>query len=309
MNRIGFSVTAKRGSVYLALTPDVRATAGAPKSRGDEGISSPPPRLRSAASGRRRSSHRDGYHGSFASHACTANLDSDAALPRGGRRDFKIDDRLDSEDSEHWHPKTASEQTRQVLDALQAILAARPDAESRLFPFTSQQIARFWTRSLKRAGVRYSKPHTLRHAFASILLSRGCPVLYLVKAGGWKDATTPLRVYAKWVPGSDPALGSTQPAQQADPSQPGLDGKSAPLLLDHGPDWSRRALHDEVPAARPGDRAVHARGNRARSLLEERGHARAGRVRGRAAGRAVPRPLAPGSPGAMPPGRVVWTGP
>jgi integrase len=45
----------------------------------------------------------------------------------------------------------------------------------------------------------YRKPHALRHAFASILLSRGANLLYVTKAGGWSNATTLLKVYSKWI--------------------------------------------------------------------------------------------------------------
>jgi integrase len=214
-----------------------------------------------------------------------------------------------AENRPHWHPKTATEGTCRVLEGLQAIMLARPDAENRLFPFTSQQVARLWTRTLKRAGVRYSKPHTLRHAFASILLSRGAPVLYLVNAGGWKDATTPLRVYAKWVPGDDPALGSTPPAQQADLGQSERDANSVALLPDRGPDWPPGALPHEVSISRRAHRPLHARGERDRGLLEECGVARTGGLHRRAAGRAVPGPVSLAAAVPRAPACVVWTPP
>jgi integrase len=57
---------------------------------------------------------------------------------------------------------------------------------------------RTWRRILKASGVRYRKPHTARHSFASILLSRNAPLTYIQKAGGWKSATVLLGTYAKW---------------------------------------------------------------------------------------------------------------
>src|SRR5260370_22654030 len=56
-----------------------------------------------------------------------------------------------------------------------------------------------WKRALLKSGVRYRKPHNLRHAFASILLSRGANILEVQEAGGWSSAAVLLRVYAKWI--------------------------------------------------------------------------------------------------------------
>lgn len=54
-------------------------------------------------------------------------------------------------------------------------------------------------RALLKSGVRYRKPHNLRHAFASILISRGANILEVQEAGGWSSAAVLLRVYAKWI--------------------------------------------------------------------------------------------------------------
>ena len=193
-----------------------------------------------------------------------------------------------AEETWAWSPSRADLGTRYVLDALAGLAAKLPDDDGRIFPFSTQQVGRLWTRTLKQANVRYSKPHTLRHTFASVLLSRGAPVLYVVKAGGWKDATTPLRVYAKWVPGADATPGSAQPAQQTDLIQAEPDANNAPLLAHPPAGEPLRALPGEVPAARGGHRPLHARGDADRSVLEERGLARPGRVRGRAPRRPVP---------------------
>jgi len=39
----------------------------------------------------------------------------------------------------------------------------------------------------------------LRHTFASTLLSRNAPLLYVQRQGGWKSATVLLHAYARWV--------------------------------------------------------------------------------------------------------------
>lgn len=58
---------------------------------------------------------------------------------------------------------------------------------------------RLWKQILNAAKVPYRKPHALRHSFASIMLSRGANLLYVVRAGGWTNATTLLKVYSKWI--------------------------------------------------------------------------------------------------------------
>jgi integrase len=48
--------------------------------------------------------------------------------------------------------------------------------------------------------VRYRSPEQLRHAFASTMLSRNAPLLYVQQQGGWRSAGVLLRVYARWMP-------------------------------------------------------------------------------------------------------------
>src|SRR5260370_40203007 len=55
-----------------------------------------------------------------------------------------------------------------------------------------------WKRALLKSGVRYRKPHNLRHAFAAILLSRGANILEVQEAGGWSSPAGRLRRHAKW---------------------------------------------------------------------------------------------------------------
>jgi hypothetical protein len=71
-----------------------------------------------------------------------------------------------------------------------------------------------WARVLKAAGIaRYRPPETLRHSWASILLSRGAPLLAIVRAGGWRNARVLLDVYARWIPEATLGLESATPAQ------------------------------------------------------------------------------------------------
>ncbi len=103
------------------------------------------------------------------------------------------------EDRPDWRPERAGIEARRVLDGLAVLAATAPDPEARLWPFTRVHLARTWQRILKAARVPYRKPHALRHTFASILLSRGAPLLYVQKVGGWKSPQTLLDTYAKWI--------------------------------------------------------------------------------------------------------------
>lgn len=81
-------------------------------------------------------------------------------------------------------------------------------------PYSVAKLRVVWARVLKAAGItRYRPPETLRHSWASILLSRGAPLLAIVRAGGWRNARVLLDVYAKWVP--EATLGVQDPATQA----------------------------------------------------------------------------------------------
>lgn len=64
---------------------------------------------------------------------------------------------------------------------------------------------RLWRRVIAKAGVRYRSPEQFRHTFASTMLSRNAPLLYVQKQGGWKSTTVMLSVYARWLPGPDAA--------------------------------------------------------------------------------------------------------
>ena len=57
---------------------------------------------------------------------------------------------------------------------------------------------------LHRAGVRYRVPEMLRHTFASTLLSRNAPLLYVQKQGVWTSAAVVLHYYSAWMPESPP---------------------------------------------------------------------------------------------------------
>jgi integrase len=86
-------------------------------------------------------------------------------------------------------------------------------------------ILRAWKRALRAAGVRYRAPEQLRHTFASALLSRNAPLLYVQGQGGWRAATVLLRAYARWMPQDFGGLAGaplerTETRPDATPAQP-----------------------------------------------------------------------------------------
>jgi integrase len=110
------------------------------------------------------------------------------------------------EDVAAWRPGAAGDLT--ILDRLAVLVAVAPDAASPIFPSPTRPLEpladttrqRTWEKAIKLAGVRYRKMDALRHSFASILLSRGAPLLYVQRQGGWKGAAVLLGTYAKWMP-------------------------------------------------------------------------------------------------------------
>jgi integrase len=95
-----------------------------------------------------------------------------------------------------------------VLDGLRGLKVLPADPEGRLWNMSSTKFDLLWKRALKRAGLAFRKPHTLRHTFASVLLSRGGNVFAIQEAGGWRSATVLLAVYAKWV--KEATVGNTE---------------------------------------------------------------------------------------------------
>jgi integrase len=80
-------------------------------------------------------------------------------------------------------------------------------------PLDEQWLHRVWRHVLTKASVRYREPEQLRHTFASTLLSRNAPLLYVAQQGGLKTAGVLLEHYARWMPQA-----ATQPV--ATPAQP-----------------------------------------------------------------------------------------
>jgi len=108
-----------------------------------------------------------------------------------------------------WAPG-ATAASREVLEALRRLPVTATDPEAFLFagvagpaePMGQMELARLWRRALLAAGVRYRPPEQLRHTWASAMLSRNAPLLYVQAQGGWRSAAVLLRVYARWLPQS-----------------------------------------------------------------------------------------------------------
>ena len=122
-----------------------------------------------------------------------------------------------ADQTSEWRPGT-TENARLVVAALRR-LTVRPldDPEAFVFgrghaPLSSVELHRRWRRTLTAAKVRYREPEQLRHTFASTMLSRNAPLLYVQGQGGWRSASVLLRVYARWMPDASPACVQGQPS-------------------------------------------------------------------------------------------------
>jgi integrase len=148
-----------------------------------------------------------------------------------------------ADDTPEWRP-AATSATRRVIQGLRR-LPARLDPEAFIFqrneqPWSPTEVGRSWRRCLLAAGVRYRVPEMLRHTWASTMLSRNAPLLYVQQRGGWRSAVVLLRTYARWLP--QPSATQAQPA-------PDLARFSDPPSGARGP---RRARFPWLAAAEPG---------------------------------------------------------
>ncbi len=68
---------------------------------------------------------------------------------------------------------------------------------------TADAFRRVWARILERADLRYRKPHTLRHTYASLLIQAGEPLTYVQRQLGHHSPEFTMGVYAHFVPQGD----------------------------------------------------------------------------------------------------------
>src|SRR2546428_2440034 len=134
-----------------------------------------------------------------------------------------------TDDTPDWRPGSTTE-ARSALIALRRLTVRSMDPDAFVFgrgrtPRSSMELHRAWRRVLAVAKGRYRAPEQLRHTFASTMLSRNAPLLYVQAQGGWRSASVLLRVYARWMPhefnGPLPApQPATVPQPAATPAQP-----------------------------------------------------------------------------------------
>lgn len=58
---------------------------------------------------------------------------------------------------------------------------------------------RFWTQALRTANVRYQKPYSCRHTYASTLLSNGANPMYVAAQLGHRDWGMIRKTYGRWI--------------------------------------------------------------------------------------------------------------
>jgi len=120
-----------------------------------------------------------------------------------------------TEDTAEWRPGLTAD-SRRVLGEIRGLPVRPLEPEAFVFgverPWSPRWVRAEWRRVLQAAGVRYRAPEQLRHTFASTLLSRNAPAVYVQEQGGWKSAAVLFRVYARWMPQGQPAATPAQPA-------------------------------------------------------------------------------------------------
>jgi integrase len=118
-----------------------------------------------------------------------------------------------ADDTQDWRPGL-TDAAKSTLHGLKRLAVRSLEPEAFLFqrggePLSSMAVHRSWRRVLVAAQVRYRSPEQLRHTFASTMLSRNAPLLYVQQQGGWRSAAVLLRVYARWMP--QPSATQAQP--------------------------------------------------------------------------------------------------
>lgn len=87
---------------------------------------------------------------------------------------------------------------------------------------------------LARAGLRYRKPHTLRHTFASLLIEAGEPLTYVQQQLGHHSPAFTLAVYGHLLPRGDRrAVDTLDDATIRNPGATDRGAVEAPTNLFH----------------------------------------------------------------------------
>ena len=105
-----------------------------------------------------------------------------------------------ADDTQEWRPGF-TEAAKSTLHGLRR-LSCGPSSRRRFCSSAAvsrslRWLCTAWRRVLLAAQIRYRSPEQLRHTFASTMLSRNAPLLYVQQQGGWRSASVLLRVYAR----------------------------------------------------------------------------------------------------------------
>ncbi|HKW92685.1 MAG TPA: site-specific integrase [Methylomirabilota bacterium] len=105
------------------------------------------------------------------------------------------------EDTAAWQPGATAESLA-LVPAIQQLRVTSLEPDGELFGRVLHErwLHTLWRRVLIKAGIRYREVEQLRHTFASTLLSRNAPLLYVAQQGGWKNPGVLLKHYARWMP-------------------------------------------------------------------------------------------------------------
>ena len=68
---------------------------------------------------------------------------------------------------------------------------------------SAEHVRHVWSLIQRREDLRYRKPHTLRHTFASALIQRGEPITYVQKQLGHHSPEFTLKIYGHFIPEGD----------------------------------------------------------------------------------------------------------
>jgi integrase len=99
--------------------------------------------------------------------------------------------------------------SKQLYDVLGSYLMTRPSDSSWVFPGKdawpmTPSAFRYsvWLPLLRQSGVRYRKPHTLRHTFVSMLIQAGESLAYVKEQLGHHSIKITMDVYEHLIPGT-----------------------------------------------------------------------------------------------------------
>ena len=71
-----------------------------------------------------------------------------------------------------------------------------------------RKLYKIWTAKLKQLEMKHRKLYQTRHTYASMMLSSGEPIMWVSEQMGHSDWVMVGRVYAKWIPSTNPNAGN-----------------------------------------------------------------------------------------------------